>query len=170
MRAPHCRSILAAFSTIRFKKRRKQPVCSPVADSKGLRLDNPATPTVLVAEDEFIISFFLGEILRDAGFSTVLVANAHDAIAALEDSLPSISAVLTDIRMPGEADGWDVARRARELRPSMPVIYMTGDSALHRPGNGVPGSVLLQKPFADAQLISVLTSLLDPAAGGDVCH
>jgi CheY-like chemotaxis protein len=133
-------------------------------------LDKPATPTVLVAEDEFIISFFLGEILRDAGFSTVLVANAHDAIAALEDCLPSISAVLTDIRMPGEADGWDVARRARELRPSMPVIYMTGDSALHRSGNGVPGSVLLQKPFADAQLISVLTNLLDPAAPSEVGH
>jgi hypothetical protein len=52
----------------------------------------------------------------------------------------------------------------------MPVIYMTGDSALHRSGNGVPGSVLLQKPFADAQLISVLASLLHPAADGDARH
>jgi CheY-like chemotaxis protein len=117
-------------------------------------------PTVLVAEDEFIIRFSLGEILSDAGFAAVVVADGQAAIAALEDGSLEVDAVLTDIRMPGRPDGWEVARRARQLRPSMPVIYMTGDSAVQRSGNDVPGSVLLQKPFTDTQLISVLGDLL----------
>jgi CheY-like chemotaxis protein len=65
--------------------------------------------------------------------------------------------------MPGEANGWDVARRARELQALLPVIYMTGDSAEHWRAQGVPGSVLLQKPFVSAQLITALSTLLNDA-------
>jgi CheY-like chemotaxis protein len=133
-------------------------------------LDKIAPKAVLVVEDEFIIRFSLTEILSDAGFSTIGVADAQGAMAALEGGYHDICAVLTDIRIPGVIDGWEVARRARELQPSIPVIYMTGDSAAQRQRNGVPGSVLLQKPFADAQLISVLTNLLDPAAPSEVGH
>ncbi|GAC1046202.1 hypothetical protein thsrh120_62090 [Rhizobium sp. No.120] len=66
--------------------------------------------------------------------------------------------------MPGEANGWDLARRARELQPVMPVIYVTGDSAQDWAAQGVPNSVLLQKPFVHAQLVTALTTLLNDAA------
>jgi CheY-like chemotaxis protein len=65
--------------------------------------------------------------------------------------------------MPGKLNGGDLARRARELQPLLPVIYMTGDSAAAWRSQGVPGSVLLQKPFADAQLLTALTTLLNEA-------
>lgn len=54
-------------------------------------------------------------------------------------------ALLTDIHLKGDLTGWDVAKRARELNPEMPVIYMTGAAANEWPSHGVPNSVLLNK-------------------------
>lgn len=123
---------------------------------------------VLIAEDEFLIKAHLEDIVRDAGFEHLALSNADEAILALEDDADRFCAVITDIRMPGETDGWDLARRARELRPLMPVIYMTGDSAKEWAAHGVPNSVLLQKPFVHAQLVTALSTLLNDAATSGV--
>jgi CheY-like chemotaxis protein len=118
---------------------------------------------VLVAEDDALISITLIDMLAEADFETVVVRDAQEATAALEEDASRFCALLTDVRMPGKGNGWDVARRARELQPSLPVIYMTGDNAGQWRAHGVPGSVLLQKPFVGAQLIIALTNLLNEA-------
>jgi len=119
---------------------------------------------VLIAEDEFLIKADLEDVVKDAGFEHFGVSDADAAILALEEDSARFCAVITDIRMPGKADGWDLARRARELQPAMPVIYMTGDSAKDWAAQGVPNSVLLQKPFFHAQLVTALATLLNDAA------
>lgn len=40
-----------------------------------------------------------------------------------------IRAVVTDINLGSGSNGWQVARRARELRPEMPLLYVTGGNA-----------------------------------------
>src|SRR6478736_1409615 len=60
--------------------------------------------------------------------------------------------------------GWDLARKAREAEPSFPVVYMTGAAADEWAVHGVPGSILLQKPFAPAQLTTAIAQLLNVAA------
>ncbi|MDO1582394.1 response regulator [Rhizobium oryzicola] len=125
---------------------------------------------VLIAEDETLIGFMLVESLIDAGFDSLVSVTAREAISALELDAPRFAALLTDIKMPGTETGWDVARRARELSPQIPVIYMTGDSADQWRAQGVPGSVLLQKPFAPAQLVTALTSLLNDAGMAGISH
>jgi DNA-binding NtrC family response regulator len=119
---------------------------------------------VLIAEDEFLIRANLEDVVAEAGFEHRAVSNADEAILALEEDSARFCALITDVRMPGQTDGWDLARRARELQPLMPVIYMTGDSAKEWAAQGVPNSVLLQKPFVHAQLITALTTLLNDAA------
>lgn len=84
---------------------------------------------VLLAEDESLIQATLEDVVTEAGFEHFSVSSADEAILALEENSARFCALITDIRMAGEADGWDLARRARELQPLMPVIYMTGDSA-----------------------------------------
>lgn len=127
-------------------------------------------PLVLIAEDEALISFVLAEALGEAGFETIVVATAQEAISELELAPSRFRALLTDIRMPGKENGWHVARRARELQPMIPVLYMTADSAEQWRSQGVPGSVLLQKPFVSAQLITALTTLLTEAGMADISH
>lgn len=118
-------------------------------------------PLLLVAEDDELIRLTLEDALEEAGFASVSLTTGDEAIIELEINIERFRAVITDVRMPGEANGWAVGRRARELAPSIPVIYMTGDSAAEWAANGVPNSVLLQKPFADAQLVIAVANLLN---------
>lgn len=118
-------------------------------------------PLLLLVEDDQLVSLAIEEMLAQAGFSFVAVSSGDAAVIELETDNSRFRAVITDVRMPGSATGWDVAKRARELSPTIPVIYMTGDSAASWAANGVPNSVLLQKPFADPQLITAISSLLN---------
>jgi CheY-like chemotaxis protein len=126
-------------------------------------MESPDKPVVLIAEDDSLISINLELILTEAGFGFLSVGTAQEAIDALEEDSARFCALLTDIRMPGKANGWDAARRARQLQPILPIVYMTGDSAEQWRAQGVPGSMLLQKPFADAQLVTALTTLINEA-------
>lgn len=61
----------------------------------------------------------------------------------------------------GRFDGWEVARAAREIDHDFPVVYMSGMAADQWKVQGVPNSVMLQKPFAPAQLVTALSQLLN---------
>lgn len=82
------------------------------------------------------------------------------AVAALEAE-EAVAGVLTDIRCGSGPDGWAIARRARELHPHIPVIYMSGDSAHEHSAYGVPDSIMLQKPFAVAQVVTAISMLMN---------
>ena len=80
----------------------------------------------------------------------------------LERAAPPCRALITDIRLASSPiTGWDVARRARELQPDLPVVYITGDSGHHWNSEGVPNSVLVMKPFAVAQVVTAVSQLLN---------
>jgi len=79
----------------------------------------------------------------------------------LEAKGAAYNALVTDVNLGGKLTGWDVAKRARELTPDMPVIYMTGAAANEWASNGVPNSILLSKPFAPAQLLTAVSNLLN---------
>jgi two-component system cell cycle response regulator CpdR len=70
-------------------------------------------------------------------------------------------AVVTDINLLGKLDGWEVGRSAREIDPTMPIIYMTGTHGEEWAAKGVPNSLLLAKPFAPAQIVIAISQLLN---------
>jgi CheY-like chemotaxis protein len=118
--------------------------------------------TVLVVEDDPLIHDVLGESLVDGGFRVEQASTSDDALAMLEAPDAAYRALVTDIKLiPGQKTGWEIAKRAREINPDVAVIYMTGDSGHEYASNGVPGSILLAKPFAPAQLIAAVAQLLN---------
>ncbi|WP_084683336.1 response regulator, partial [Neorhizobium vignae] len=106
-------------------------------------------PLLLLVEDDPLVSLAVEEFLSGAGFAILVASSGQEAINLLEGDA-SLSAVVTDVRLGTGPSGWDVGHRARELTPSMPVIYMTGDSANLWSAHGVPGSIVIQKPFVEA--------------------
>lgn len=114
-------------------------------------------PPVLVAEDEALIRAALVEALQDGGYSVLEAESGSAAIEQLEN-VDHLRGLVTDIRMGAGADGWEVAHRARERFPNIPVVYVTGDSAADWSANGVPTSVVLQKPFATSELVAALAN------------
>jgi hypothetical protein len=68
--------------------------------------------------------------------------------------------VLTDMRLGHGPSGWDVARRSRESVPTMPVVYVSGDSAGGWAARH-PNSVMISKPYAFAQVVTAIPTLLN---------
>ena len=101
-------------------------------------------------------------ILNNTPVAACLVALAPvtPAISAPQGELATrFRAVATDIKLGPGPDGWEIARCVRELVPTMPVVYMTGDTAQEWASKGVPGSIILAKPFAPAQLVTAIATL-----------
>jgi DNA-binding response OmpR family regulator len=116
---------------------------------------------ILVVEDDSLIQDLVDAALTEGGFKNEIVASGEKAIALLQDVATKYRALLTDINLKGQLTGWDVAKRARELNPEMPVIYMTGAAADEWPSHGVPNSILLNKPFAPAQVVTAVSQLIN---------
>lgn len=119
---------------------------------------------ILLVEDEHLIGVDLAEALREGGYSVQHVTTGAEAVATLENGDAAICGIVTDVRLGPGPDGWEVARRARELQPRLPIVYITGDSAHEHTAQGVPESILVQKPFAVAQVATAISMLLTAAS------
>lgn len=122
----------------------------------------PNVPPVLVVEDEVLIRMDLVETLEAGGFTVVECGDGPSALEQI-DALDDIQGLITDIKLGSEPNGWAVAHYARRKFPCLAVLYVTGDSVADWSAEGVPNSAILQKPFADAQLTTVISSLLTDA-------
>ena len=119
---------------------------------------------VLIVEDDPLLQLELEATLHDGGYATEAVSSGEAAITKLEER-SDIRALLSDINLAGQLTGWEVARHARELFPDLPVVYVTSASADEWTSQGVPRSVLIQKPFAPAQIMTAVSQLLNAADG-----
>ena len=117
----------------------------------------------LLIEDEVLIRELLSSEFADAGFEVVSADDGDRAIAELEKGASRFSAVITDINLGDGPNGWDVGRRARELVPDMPVVYITGDRAHEWSAKGVPDSVVIAKPFIPMQVSTAIATLITAA-------
>ena len=115
---------------------------------------------VLIVEDDALIQLEVEAALHDGGYSTDTESSGEAAIRQLETNT-DIRALITDINLVGERTGWDVARRAREIFSDIPVVYVTSASAEDWTSQGVPKSILIQKPFAPAQITTAISHLLN---------
>ena len=115
---------------------------------------------VLIVEDEAGIRDVLQASFEDGGFAVVLASSGEEALATL-DTNRGVRALITDINLPSKVTGWNVARHARELNPDMPVVYVTASERHDWPSLGVPNSVLIEKPFAPAQVLTAVSQLLN---------
>lgn len=118
------------------------------------------SPVALVVDDEPLIAQLVETSLLEAGFEVVVVHNVDEAKAKIDDLGAGLSTLVTDVRL-GAGSGWVVAVHARERNPNLPIVYMTGDSAEAWKVHGVPDSVLIEKPFVGAQVVTAVTTLMN---------
>jgi CheY-like chemotaxis protein len=116
-------------------------------------------PPILVVDDEPLVRLMVAEALEEGGYRVIEAENGPAALEQLEWAA-ELRALITDIRMGGDPDGWQLAHHARRKFPTLAVVYVTGDSITEWPANGVPQSVVLQKPFASAELVTAVANLL----------
>lgn len=103
----------------------------------------------------------LADLLEEAGFQVITEGRGAAAIETLIDKSSEISALVTDVTLADATSGWDVAHKARELNPSLPVIYTTSYDVDAWSANGVPSSVHIRKTFLPVQVLTALAQLLN---------
>ena len=110
---------------------------------------------ILVVEDDSLVRELAVEALREEGYEVIHAANGEQAMAWCKRQIADV--LVTDIRLPGEVDGWQIAERCREQDPELRVIYATGFSPVEaRP---VPGSLTLQKPYLPDRIVEAVRQM-----------
>ena len=104
-------------------------------------------PLILVIEDEYLLQADVERALTDSGFATEIFFSGEEALTRFTDRSKDYKALVTDVRLGGRVNGWEVARRIREKEPAFPVVYMTA-YAEDWASQGVPNSILVTKPFS----------------------
>ena len=114
-------------------------------------------PVVLFVEDQPMVRYTLAERLAEAGYEVIQCERGEAALELLNGTAP-VDARLTDLRLPGRVDGWDLAEAARRNRPDLPVVYVSAYSYVTP--RQVPGSVMLDKPAPPEAVIDALSELI----------
>ncbi len=105
---------------------------------------------ILVVEDEVLIRIDISEVLSSAGFEVIEASTADEAIRILESGI-SVSVVITDIRMPGEVDGLDLANYVKTHHSKTWVIVTSGN--LPAAQLDPVFSVFISKPYTHDMII-----------------
>lgn len=124
----------------------------PTSDSKG---------SLLVVDDEPSITKFIGLVMAREGYQVLTASNAREAWKLFQQQEPSVRAVVTDMAMPGDWNGLDLARRVHESSPNTPVLLVTGYEPPNPPD---PCNDTLPKPFT-ANLLRTTVRTMTGQAG-----
>jgi DNA-binding NtrC family response regulator len=119
--------------------------------------------TVLIVEDETIIRFTLAEVLEEAGYTVLEAANVLEAVAII-GKRDDISAVISDIDMPGALSGFDLIWMIDRCQQHIATILTSGG---HLPGEtDIPQSTrFLAKPYCFDDVVGALVRSIDEKAG-----
>jgi PAS domain S-box-containing protein len=120
--------------------------------------------TILLVDDDNALRLSLTRFLEQSSLKVVACADAHEALARLEEGLaPDL--VLTDVALPGNFNGLELAARARRMMPECPILCMTGhvDPEEISGLGDISDFEVLHKPFPISRLMERLDTLLKTA-------
>ncbi len=122
---------------------------------------------LLVVDDDVDVLATTALLLRRRGYDVTEASNARDALSYLVDD-PEIDLLLTDMVMP-DVNGPELARRARTLRPTLPIVFFSGYADPESLAGSLGAIRLLRKPFRPAELSAMIEAALEegmPVVGG----
>ena len=114
--------------------------------------------TVLLVEDEPLILELMVEVFEEEGLRVLTAADADEALATVASR--EVDLLFTDIDLARSTNGAVLAHRARAMRPDLKVIYASGRREGLDPGQAVPGSAFLPKPYRPAQACDLVGRML----------
>jgi PAS domain S-box-containing protein len=120
-----------------------------------------AGETVLIVDDEPTVRMLVTEVLDELGYAAIEAADGTSGLKVLQSDV-RIDLLITDVGLPKGMNGRQMADAAREARPTLKVLFITGyaENAAVGDGHLEPGMYLLTKPFAMEMLASRIKTIL----------
>jgi len=118
--------------------------------------------TVLVVEDEPVVRGVLIEVLHDLGYHALEAVDGREALGLLRGHW-QLDLLITDVGLPGGMNGRQLADLAREQRPGLKVLFVTGYADAAGLSGDVlePGMALIAKPFETGSLARRIRALIE---------
>ncbi|MBP28900.1 MAG: response regulator [Methylobacterium sp.] len=106
-------------------------------------------PHALVVDDDTLILMDATSILEDAGFQVFEAMSVTQALDVLKQHHEAVQLLFTDVQMPGDADGFELARKTAERWPHIAIVVASG-RVKPGPGDLPEGATFIGKPFSAA--------------------
>jgi CheY-like chemotaxis protein len=112
-----------------------------------------AGETVLVIDDEPLVRMLVVEALEELGYAAIEAGDGPSAMKVLSSDV-RLDLLITDVGLPNGMNGRQVAEAARQLRPGLNVLFITGyaENAVLNHGHLEHGMQVITKPFEMAEL------------------
>jgi DNA-binding NtrC family response regulator len=114
--------------------------------------------TILVVDDEMLLRVIAADLFTEYGFEVLLAEDGNQGMNLLQQR-PEISALITDLEMPGEGNGYLLAKWARDTRPDLPIILVSGKSEPKSATLPI-GYRFIRKPYDPEQIVYAVNQLL----------
>ena len=117
--------------------------------------------TVLIVDDEPTVRMLVTEILGDLGYAALEAPDGPAGLRILQSSA-RIDLLVTDVGLPGGMNGRQLADAARQARPGLKTLFITGyaENAVISHGHLDPGMHIMTKPFAMEALATRIRDLI----------
>ena len=116
--------------------------------------------TILVVEDEILVRLAIADYLRECGYKVHEAVNAQEALAMLQSPQVAIDIVFSDVQMPGDMDGFGLARWVRANKPGVQVILTSGvERSADIAASLCEAGPLLMKPYPPQDVIDRIRQL-----------
>jgi CheY-like chemotaxis protein len=138
---------------------------APASESRNmpeLRVDRRkqnSAGCVLLVEDNDEVAALVKEMLDELGFDVLRVASAQAALGALANGR-KVDIVFSDIVMPGDMNGLDLARETRARAQDLPIVLTSGYAEAAIRDAEAEGLLVLRKPYRLEDLAMALQSTL----------
>jgi CheY-like chemotaxis protein len=115
---------------------------------------------ILYVEDDAVLQVDGESVLLAAGYDVLLANDGTEGCEILRERGAELCALITDIHLAGDIDGWQVASLGREINQALPVLYVTASERRSFAERGVPQSELVAKPFEWPHILRTVSMLL----------
>lgn len=117
----------------------------------------------LIVDDEPAVRTYLSALLQRKGIQSLEAANAVEALCILKKLGDEIDLIISDIQMPGDFNGLDLAYSVKSLPFSVPVILISGDAE-----KAPKGFTFVRKPFPADVILDAVSKAMTKARAGSL--
>ena len=152
-------------TTVKLYLPRHHGEAEEVGEARQSLSDAPRTgagEAVLVVDDEPVVRMLVAEVLGELGYAAIEAGDGASGLRVLRSDT-RVDLLVTDVGLPGGMNGRQLADTAREARPGLKVLFITGYAENAAVGNGYlePGMQVVTKPFAMEVLAGKIRAMIE---------